>query len=240
MHRTRDGRLLTVETRIELTSGSRRLVLESTRDISERRKWEERQTLLLNELSHRVRNTLAVVQSMARQTLRSTPGAAEFVPRFEGRLNALATSHKLLVGTDWAGADLAGLAHGQVDAHAGGDLNRLSIRGAPVILPPDLATPFGLVLHELSTNAAKYGAFSTPEGRVELSWELEPVEGSGARRLKAVWRESGGPEVSEPAATGLGTQLIDHAIPTAAVERRYETEGFVCVIDLVLEEGDTP
>lgn len=241
IHHTRDGRTLTVETQIELTPGPIRLVLESTRDISERKKWEERQKLLLSELSHRVRNTLAVVQSMARQTLQSAHDGVDFVKRFEGRLSALATAHKLLMGTDWAGADLASLAHGQIDAHASGDLNRLTVRGEPVTLPPDLATPFGLVLHELSTNAAKYGAFSTPEGRVDLSWTVESPSAGRGKRLIVVWRETGGPKpAAEPQPAGLGTRLIDHGIPGAEVTRRYEAEGLVCTITLALEEGDSP
>jgi two-component system CheB/CheR fusion protein len=239
LHRTRDGRILTVETQIELMSeaGPLRLVLESTRDIGERKKWETRQKLLLDELSHRVRNTLTVIQSMARQTLRSAPSNEDFVTRFEGRLNALATAHRLLMGADWSGADLATIAHGQIDPHAGGP-DRLRISGAPVVLPSDLATPFGLVLHELSTNAAKYGAFSTPEGRVDLGWTIEALD-DHRRQLTMIWRESGGPAPGlDPRPVGLGTQLIDHGIPKAKILRRYDADGFSCAITLILTGDD--
>jgi two-component system CheB/CheR fusion protein len=188
-------------------------------------------------LSHRVRNTLTVIQSMARQTLRSAASNEDFVMRFEGRLNALATAHRLLMGADWSGADLATIAHGQIDPHAGGP-DRLRISGAPVVLPSDLATPFGLVLHELSTNAAKYGAFSTPEGRVDLSWTIEALD-DHRRQLTMIWRESGGPAPGlDPRPVGLGTQLIDHGIPKAKILRRYEADGFSCTITLILTGDD--
>src|SRR5690606_24522735 len=143
--------------------------------------------LLLSELTHRVKNTLTVVQSMARQTLRHTASGEEFVERFEGRLSALANSHKLLVESEWAGADLRALIRSELGAHAIGGSGRFRLDGEPVILPPDLATPFGLVLHELATNATKYGALSIDDGYVILSWTV--FSGNDHVMLRVVWRE---------------------------------------------------
>jgi two-component system, chemotaxis family, CheB/CheR fusion protein len=172
-----------VESQIELVDiGGRRLVLESTRDITDRQRWEERQKLLLGELSHRVKNTLTVVQSMARQTLRTSASGEEFVERFEGRLAALANAHRLLVDSEWRGAELRVLARSQLEAHA----RRFRFEGPPVTLPPELATPFGLVLHELATNATKHGALSKEKGVVLISWSTQA--GNEHPILKFEWR----------------------------------------------------
>lgn len=194
-HHAKDGNVLTVESRIELVKvGDRRLVLESTRDLTDFLRWEQRQKLLLGELSHRVKNTLTVVQSMARQSLRTSTSGEEFVERFEGRLAALANAHKLLFDSDWHGAELGALVRTQLQAHALGDINRFRTEGPAVMLPPELATPFGLVLHELATNATKYGALSRERGTVSMSWSTEP--GNDHPRLRFEWREQGGPPVT--------------------------------------------
>ncbi|WP_085027079.1 HWE histidine kinase domain-containing protein [Ensifer aridi] len=234
-HTTKDGRVLTVESHLELMPlGDRRLVLESTRDITDQKRWERRRQLLLGEMSHRVKNTLAVVQSLARQTLRTGDSNEDFVERFDGRLSALASSHKLLVDSEWAGAELAALALSQLEAYAGGDPRRLKIEGEPVTLTPDIATPFGLVLHELATNAAKYGALSTPQGRVTLSWKLN--HGNNGRRLTVVWKERGGPPVEPPTRQGFGGVLIEKGLPGAVVHRDFEREGVVCTMEIELPE----
>jgi two-component system CheB/CheR fusion protein len=234
-HTTKDGRVLTVESHLELMPlGDRRLVLESTRDITDQKRWERRRQLLLGEMSHRVKNTLAVVQSLARQTLRTADSNEDFVERFDGRLSALASSHKLLVDSEWAGAELAALALSQLDAYAGRDRRRLKIEGDPVTLTPEIATPFGLVLHELATNAAKYGAFSTPQGRVTLSWKLN--QGNNGRRLTVVWKERGGPPVKPPETQGFGGVLIEKGLPGAVVHRDFEPEGVVCTMEVDLPE----
>ncbi|MBW9064397.1 PAS domain-containing protein [Rhizobium herbae] len=233
-HTTKDGQVLAVESQIELMPlGDRRLVLESTRDITDRKRWEQRRQLLMNELSHRVKNTLAVVQSLARQTLRTTHSSEDFVTRFDGRLAALANAHKLLVDSDWSGAELRALALAQLDPYAGSDRHRLTLEGVPVALPPDVATPFGLVLHELATNAAKYGAFSTQGGHVELSWEV----GNNGRHLTVVWKERGGPPVQPPVVQGFGGILIEKSLPAGKVHRDFQPEGVVCTIAIELAEA---
>ena len=237
IHRTKDGRLLTVESQIELFIGNdRRLVLESTRDITDRKRWEKRQQLLLSELTHRVKNALTVVQSLARQTLRTTGTREDLVERFEGRLSALAGAYKLLVETEWQGAELGALARGQLSAYAGRHPDRLQIEGEPILLSPDFATPFGLILHELATNAAKYGALSVDGGRVLLTWQ--PDQENSHRRLKVVWKETGGPQVGAPERQGFGTLLISKALPGSKVQHDFLADGVVCTIEVELPEPE--
>ncbi|HEX3993514.1 MAG TPA: chemotaxis protein CheB [Acetobacteraceae bacterium] len=235
LHRTKRGQVLTVESQIELVPiGTRRLVLESTHDVTDRKKWEHRQQLLLSELSHRVSNTLAVVQSMARQTLRTAASEQEFVELFEGRLHCLARAHTLLVEARWEGTEFNHLALTQLAAYLADDPPRLRISGPPVTLASDFATPFGLVLHELATNAAKYGALSVETGRVLLSWTLD-VE-NGTRVFRVTWRESGGPPVTAPDKRGFGGTLIERSLAGATVRREFARSGLVCTIELELPE----
>lgn len=232
-HRTKDERALIIETRIVLEAmGGRRLALESTRDVTERRRWEERQRLLLGELTHRVRNTLAVVQAIAHQSLRAPGSPADLAERFDGRLRALASAHTLLVDSEWRGADLATLARSQLEAYATENPARVRIAGEPVALPADLATPFGLILHELATNAAKHGALTNLRGTVALSWTL--ARGGDGALLKVVWRERGGPPPRRDATAGLGSTLIENGLPGAMVRRAFEAGGLTCTIDVPL------
>lgn len=234
-HRTKDGRELVIETRIVLEAmGGRRLALESTRDVTDRRRWESQQQMLLGELSHRVRNTLAVVQAIAHQSLRSSKSGEEFVRGFDGRLAALASSHTLLVNSDWQGADLATLAQEQLHPYRTDDSARVRIAGEPVMLSADLATPFGLILHELATNAAKYGALSRTGGSVALHWTV--ASRNGSRVLNVVWREQGGPPAREPEKSGFGSALIQNGIANATVRREFNESGLVCTIELPLRE----
>lgn len=235
LHRTKDGRLLTVETQIELALMSgRRLVLESTRDVTDQKKWERRSKLLISELSHRVSNTLAVVQSIARQTLRTAGSEKRFLELFEGRLDALARAHSLLVEARWEGAEFAALVRSQLGAYLTDDPRRLVFEGDAVMIPPDFATPFGLVLHELATNAAKYGALSAGTGQVLLSWGVQRE--SSHRRFMVRWRETGGPPVVEPERVGFGGTLIERGLPGAVVQREFAREGLTCTIELELPE----
>jgi two-component system CheB/CheR fusion protein len=233
MQQTKAGRELTVEARLQLECfGGRRLVLESTRDVSDRKRWEQRQHLLLGELTHRVKNTLAVVQAIARQTLRNSDSGAEFVRGFDGRLAALASAHDLLFASNWQGADLATLAHQQLDHYVSESPGRLRIDGEALLLPADVATPFGLVLHELATNAAKHGSLSRPGGAVHVSWTQSSM--NGQRVLTLTWRETGGPAVRAPITKGFGTALIENGIPNAVAKREFGSDGFSCVIELPL------
>jgi two-component system CheB/CheR fusion protein len=233
--KTKSGQDLTVESHMQLESfDGRRLVLESTRDVTAARAAERRLRLLIGELTHRVRNTLAVIQAIARHTLRGANSAQEFVERFEGRLAALATAHTLLVGSDWQGADLGELAREQLAPHLTDNPNRLHLDGDSILLPADLATPFGLVLHELATNAAKYGSLSVSNGTVGVSWTEDAR--NKPHRLRLIWEERGGPPPGKPKAGGFGSALIDSVIPGARVEREFRPVGFACTIEVELPE----
>jgi two-component system CheB/CheR fusion protein len=204
-------------------------------DVTDRKAWEQRQQLLLGELSHRIKNTLAVVQSIAHQTQRHSASPADFVSRFDGRLRALGSAHTLLVESDWRGADLGALARDQLAAHASDNPDRVRIAGEQVTLPADLATPFGLVLHELATNAAKHGALSRPGGSVNLRWTVETR--NNQRVLTVLWTERGGPPVQRPTASGFGGTLIEKSVPHATVRREFHSEGVVCTIEVPLAEA---
>jgi len=198
---------------------------------------ERRRQLLLGQLTHRVSNTLAVVQSMARQTLRTTKSNTEFVELFEGRLAALARAHQLLVEAHWEGAELGALARSQLEAYITSDPQRLRIEGQPVTLSSHMATPFGLVLHELATNAAKYGAFSVDDGHVTLGWTLETR--NDRPWLKVQWQEAGGPPVTPPTTKGFGGALIERGLPEASVQRDFARDGLTCTIELELVRDET-
>jgi two-component system CheB/CheR fusion protein len=233
--RARSGRVVIVEAHLDLeVVDGRRLVLESVRDVTQRRSLQARQQLLLGELTHRVKNTLAVVQAIAHQTEVTSRSPEQFVERFSGRLVALGNAHSLLVQSDWQGADLAALTRVQLQAYATEAAERLRVEGPQVSLPAELATPFGLVLHELATNAAKYGALSRPDGEVGVSWELAGRDGH--RVLRLTWRETGGARPRESSSNGLGSQLIEHAIPGATVQRKFDEHGLACTIELPFPE----
>jgi two-component system CheB/CheR fusion protein len=232
----KDGRVLIVESRLQLEIfDDRSLVLESTRDITDRKAWEARQRMLFGELNHRMKNTLTVVQGIAHQTFRQGASSAGALQRFDERLAALASAHGLLSESHWHGADMGELARHQLAPYAADDGRRLVIEGEPVSLPADIATPFGLVLHELATNAAKHGSLSIPGGAVELTWRCEVDE--GRRVLTVTWRESKGQPVKPPNRKGLGSTLIEHAIPGAAVSRDFAPDGLVCTITVPLPEA---
>ncbi|MBV9111467.1 MAG: PAS domain S-box protein [Hyphomicrobiales bacterium] len=205
------------------------------RDITERRLSEERQRLMARELVHRVKNSFAVIQSIVRQTQRSTPDPEAFAEAFGGRLAAMAASHDLLTDRHWEGASLRELVASQLAAFSAGAEKRVHVQGPEVTLDTSLAVPLGLALHELATNATKYGSLSTPGGSVELSWAVNKVE--GAERLSLIWRESGGPPVKAPSRRGFGTSLIERGLPDARIERRFEPDGLVCQIELFTSGG---
>lgn len=202
------------------------------RDISERKQWESRQELLLRELNHRVKNTLAIIQSIARSTARPGLGMDHFIDVFEGRLGAMAAAHDQLVTGNWESAVLDDLVRGALGAHAGARGVRLSL--PPMHLGSSLAFNLALAVHELASNAAKYGALSTPLGCVEL-------EGSVVKDwLSLVWRERGGPEVSAPSHRGFGMALLADVLTHqhgGRVELDWQREGLVCTLTLPMSSG---
>lgn len=167
---------------------------------------------ILRELTHRSRNLLAVIQGIARRTAASAGSVDAFVDRFGARLQALAAAHDLLVDSSWKGASMRELVDAQV-AHIGeaGD-RQVSVEGAPIVLKPDAAQHLSLALHELAANAVQHGALSDGGGRVNVSWRL-PGDREGLADVELVWREDGGPEVTEPAAFGFGQVVLDRLVP---------------------------
>lgn len=172
---------------------------EASRELQAR---EERQTVMINELNHRVKNTLATVQALARQTFLQTEGAP--VDVFTERLIALSGAHDLLTKTGWREADMDQLVQKALGAHVG----RVRREGPTVALAPHTAVGLSMVFHELATNSAKYGALSAVGGEVEVSWRVEPVTGN----LAFTWRDVGGPPVTPPKSRGFGTRLIESSI----------------------------
>ncbi|TJZ94214.1 response regulator [Paracoccus gahaiensis] len=201
-------------------------------DITERKQAEEIRSLLIGELNHRIKNTLANVQAIARQSLRQSASLGDFETSFGGRLQALARAHSILSDATWASAPLDQLIDDQISSGTL-DGDRLLRDGPPVELSPDTMLRLALTLHELGTNAAKYGALSVPQGRIGLSWRLE------AGHLVLTWRETGGPAVTPPENSGFGTTLIGAAGggDSGAVEVDWRPEGVVWTIRLA--EGVT-
>lgn len=180
-------------------------------DVTARRKADEQQRFLLDELNHRVKNTLATVQSIASQTLRSSPEPINFKEAFEGRLLALSKTHDLLTRNSWRDADLRDIAKQELAPYRKKHDERVVIQGPAVDLPAAYAINFGLVLHELVTNAAKYGALSTPAGHLALRWRVM-IDTNKKPHLQFQWRETDGPPVAPPTHQGFGSRLIKRSI----------------------------
>ena len=196
--------------------------------------------LLINELNHRVKNTLATVQSIVTQTLRSGGAPLSTRDTLTARIVALSKAHDVLTNEQWSGADL-----GEIAAQAaqpfrlGLGEERVALKGPKVRLPPKTAIAIALALHELATNAVKYGALSTSEGRIDFSWSLS--KGRGPRELTATWREIDGPRVSPPTRAGFGTRLIERGLAAdlnGEVRIQYPVDGVVCTIRARLDPAD--
>ena len=197
----------------------------TTEDIHDRKLAEERQRLLINELNHRVKNTLATVQAIAFQTLKGDIPLAEARARFEARLLALSQAHNMLTEQNWEGAPLRQVVIDATDHLV--DPARMTIEGESLWLAPRAALALSLALHELSTNAAKYGSLSADGGRVEVRWTAEDD------LLRLDWKERGGPPVAPPANRGFGSRLIERGLAadlggTAALA--FEPDGLCCTI----------
>jgi PAS domain S-box-containing protein len=198
-------------------------------DITQHKRAEERLRLLIDELNHRVKNTLAVVQSIAAQTLRGSENEADARRRLEGRLQALAGAHDILTNRFWEGADIEQVVHASVVPQVGDRADRLACSGPPVVLEPKTALSFALAFHELATNALKYGSLSNISGRVDIDWDLAAE--ADRRQLSVRWRESGGPPVAPPAQRGFGSRLIERSLSAeqgGGVEVEYAAEGLTC------------
>ena len=206
----KDGQMIWVEvtsSTVRSEQGAFRFGVRMVQDITERKLAEEQKKLLLDELNHRVKNTLATVQALAAHTARSATSAEDFRRRFEPRLLALSAAHDRLTRNDWRGANLADIVNGELGAHDMPDA--VFVEGPDIILPPRVSLSLSMALHELATNALKYGALSAPGGRIEVRWQVgrDPATPYPVG-VQLHWEESGGPPVSTPAQEGFGSRLL--------------------------------
>ena len=202
------------------------------RDGTATRAEDERRKLLLAEMGHRVKNTLATVQAVASQTPRRAGVPREVGETFAARLIALARSHDLLIRGDWKGAWLAEIAERALLPYGGSD--QATPSGPPVYLPASIVEMLGLAFHELATNAAKQGALSVPDGRIEIRWDLLPTK-CGPGQVEIVWIERGGPPVTVPADRGFGSRLLEQGLMQSfggAAKLAFLPEGLECRISL--------
>ena len=210
-------------------------VLATVIDISERKRAEERQSVLVAELDHRVKNVLARVAAVATSTRQGSSSMDEFVQTLDGRIQSMATAHSILSQNRWQGAGLADLVRNQLAPYAT-DAN-MTIGGSDVMLTAVATQALAMVFHELVTNAAKHGALSTPGGHVSVSWDRRP-NGDAAAKLIIVWRELGGPPVAAATQYGYGTTLIRDLIPHelgGTVDLVLASDGARCSIEIPLE-----
>ncbi len=191
------------------------------------------QELLAREVDHRARNALAVIQSIV-SMMPPTPGAA-MARIIEGRIRAMARAHTLLSQARWEGADLSRLVHEELEPFRAGD--RVSVHGEAAAIKPSVAQNFALAIHELATNAAKYGALSAPEGKLEVSWTLSD------EALVLNWTESGGPAAPPPKKVGFGSKVIDASIKRQLggdIDRKWSGDGLCCVLRVPAEHFSPP
>ncbi len=219
--------------RITLPDGSYGVVCYF-RDIADQVRAEETRQLLLLELNHRVKNTLASVQAIAHQTLRNTRDPSEFAARFSGRVQSMARVHALLTESSWKGADLRELIRDQL-LQGSVDESRLTAWGPPVQLEPQMAVHIAVMLHELGTNSIKYGALSLAKGWVTVSWTVS------GETLNLRWIERGGPTVSAPSRRGFGMTLIEQSARSegGTAEQLIEPEGLTWIIAMRLPQSAT-
>lgn len=206
--------------------------LVSALDITQRKRLEERQQMLIYELNHRVKNSLASVQAIASQSFRGSSGP-EARGNFFARLHAFSQAHDVLTKRDWHQADLREVIETAIVPHDPGEA--FDLAGPSILLAPRQVHSFTLVFHEMCTNAIKHGALSIPGGKVRISWEETMI--SGARHLRLEWRERGGPPVVPPKRTGFGSRLIN--LETGNARFDYAKEGLTCVLEVAIMPPDT-
>lgn len=231
----RDGRVLGTfgtyfRERRGPTSLERRLVetLSQTAALAiEHKRSDEHQQLLVNELNHRVKNTLATVQSIIVQTMRSASDLGSAREAIQDRIQSMARAHDLLTIENWSGADLAEVVRQALEPFDAGDAKRVEAAGPPVRLSPRQALALSMAIHELATNAAKYGALSQPRGRVRIEWSLVD------RTFEFRWTEAGGPPVEAPTQRGFGSRLLERGLSSelgGKTRLTYAPGGLVCEI----------
>jgi PAS domain S-box-containing protein len=236
IRRRKDGTLVEISLTVSpLKTPSGRIIGASkiARDITERRHAQQQQALLLNEMKHRMKNTLATVQAMATQSMPSAPTRERLA--FTARVQALARAHDLLTFESWNGTALKELVASVLSPFQDSHRERFLIEGpGEPWLNANNALLLTIILHELATNAVKYGALSNATGRVRVSWEPDPFTHD---RIKLAWIERGGPPVNQPAREGFGSRLIKHAFraESGSVNFEFKPQGLTCVLEFALK-----
>jgi two-component sensor histidine kinase len=193
---------------------------------------ERRQRLLIDELNHRVKNTLAIIQSIAVQTAKDAETVNAFSASFAGRLTALSSTHDALTSGEWETASLRELLERELRPYRE---DQVTLKGQDIEIGPRHALSFGMVFHELATNAVKYGALSAPSGKVDVNWRAEQVE--DGEILVVEWRETAGPSVAAPGRRGFGSRLIAMSVEHTlggTVQTTYAAAGLTCVLRVPL------
>jgi PAS domain S-box-containing protein len=233
----KDGRVIWIAVRsstVRDAAGGFLYGVRVVQDVTERKEAEDRQKLLIDELNHRVKNTLATVQSLATQTARGTDSPEAFRKAFEGRLIALSQAHDQLTRRHWRSADLREIVSGATAPYLSQSQNQIAIEGEDITVKPRVALTLALALHELTTNASKYGALSVPNGQIEVKWSIVR-QPSMPPKLWIEWRERNGPEVAAPTRHGFGSRFIEGSVAaelqgTARLD--YEPAGLVCTMKI--------
>lgn len=216
-------------------SGRSDLILLAIEDVTERHDAEALRQTLINELSHRVKNMLAMVQSIESQTLRQSDSLEQFNLAFEGRLQSLARVHDLLLRENWSGANLEQLVSRTTEPH--GKEARITISGPALNVSPEAGVAMAMVLNELTTNAVKYGALSQETGQLEIKWQI--TDRPDGKWVELDWIETGGPAVTPPARRGFGSSLIERSITHqlgGTIAMDFQTEGLSCKIAFPLRQ----
>ncbi len=232
----RDGRTIWCSIRsstVRDAAGNFLYGVRVVQDITARKEADERQKLLMDELNHRVKNTLATVQSLASQTARGTGSPEAFRQSFEGRLIALSHAHDQLTRRHWTSADLRAIVSAATAPFARGQ-DRIVIVGEDVTVSPRVALTLAMVFHELTTNAVKYGALSGPSGRVDVSWRVAARPGQPSLLL-IEWREQGGPAVAELERRGFGSRFIEGSVAAelhGVARLDFDPAGLCCTVEV--------
>jgi two-component sensor histidine kinase len=208
------------------------LLTQAGIDAREREAADKLQKLILEELHHRIKNTLATVSAIASQSLRNIPGVEHAQHAIEGRLLALGRAHDLLLQARWSSADLEKIVHGATEAFDNPDMPKFTIRGPHIPVTSGAVIAIAMTLNELCTNTTKFGALSVPAGRIDIAWTLDP----GTQRLHLQWTEMNGPAVRAPEKRSFGTRLIETLGKQlkGEVQLTYEPSGFVYSFDAPL------
>jgi PAS domain S-box-containing protein len=241
-HRIRrhaDGQYRWHQTRAKPAGASPAEWVGTSADVHDMRGLQDRQQVLLAELQHRTRNLLALVQAIARQTIKSSTSLADFSRQFESRLGALSRVQDILARTDHGPIGLEAIVMAELEAHGAGEA--VEVQGPAVELAPNAAQALALAVHELATNAVKYGALRQPDGRLSVKWQLRDDHGQPHVALE--WRETGITVPDRPQGRGrrgYGSELIERALPyqlDAVTSLEFNRDGVRCLIDLALERN---